>query len=55
MAGYYGTNASCDDYGPMQGVVSIWDNAYSAYSPDYAPPNQGGGCSIVYYQNFYFE
>ena len=54
-AGYYGSYASCDDYGTMQGVVSIWDNAYPGYTPNYAPPNEGGGCSIVYYQNFYFE
>ncbi|MGB0592105.1 MAG: hypothetical protein ACPGU1_20675 [Myxococcota bacterium] len=54
-AGYYGSTASCDDYGPMQGVVSYWDNSYGGYSPDYAPPNEGGGCSIVYYQNFYFN
>jgi cysteine-rich repeat protein len=54
-AGYYGTNAFCDDYGVMQGVVSYWDNSYGGYSPDYTPPNQGAGCSIVYHQNFYFN
>jgi cysteine-rich repeat protein len=54
-AKYYGDYNSCDDYGPMQGIVSWWDNSYPGYSISYVPPKQGSGCGIVYQQTLYFD